>query len=253
MRDPVQYARFSEERSRPFHTLLSQVPERAYQHIVDLGSGTGELTKSLSERWTGSMVLGVDNSPEMVEQAKKSTQAGWLEFQLSDINDFDEPADLIFSNAALQWVDNHDNLFPRLASLVKPGGVLAVQMPASFDQPSHVLLEKTARSGPWANKLADWYKLQIRPLRWYVDLLMGVGMEVNAWETEYLFVLRGPNPVLEWVKGTSMQPILSLLDQAEQAEFSEAYGAALRDAYPTRDDCTIYPFKRIFFVASRKT
>ena len=114
-------------------------------------------------------------------------------------------------------------------------------------------LEKTARSGPWANKLADWYKLQIRPLRWYVDLLMGVGMEVNAWETEYLFVLRGPNPVLEWVKGTSMQPILSLLDQAEQAEFSEAYGAALRDAYPTRDDGTIYPFKRIFFVASRKT
>ncbi len=252
MRDPAQYARFSEERSLPFHTLLSRVPERAFQQIVDLGSGTGELTKLLSQHWAGSMILGIDNSPEMVEQAQKFTQPGGLEFRLSDINDYDERADLIFSNAALQWLDDHENLFPKLASLVKPGGVLAVQMPSSFEQPSHVLLEQTARSGPWANKLANWHKLQVRPLRWYLDLLIGLGLEVDAWETDYLFVLQGPNPVLEWVKGTSMQPILSALDDAEQAEFSKVYGAALRNAYPPTDNGTIYPFKRIFFVASRR-
>ncbi len=252
MRDPAQYARFSEERSRPFHTLLSRVPEGDFKQIVDLGSGTGELTKSLAERWAGSRVLGIDNSPEMVEQAKKSTQAGRLEFQFSDINDYDESADLIFSNAALQWLDNHESLFPKLASLVRPGGVLAVQMPSSFDQPSHVLLEQTARSGPWAHKLADWRKLQVERLHWYLEMLMGVGLQVDAWEIDYLFVLQGSDPVLEWVKGTSMQPILALLDEAEQAEFSKVYGAALRDAYPPTADGTVYPFKRIFFVASRK-
>ena len=251
MRDPVQYARFSDERSRPFHTLLSRVPERDYRRVVDLGCGSGELTRSISDRWPEATVLGLDSSPQMLERAGEYARPTRLDFRLGDIDAYSDPVDLIFTNAALQWVDSHESLFPRLVSLVQLGGVLAVQMPSSFEQPSHLLLDQTARSGPWADKLSNWRKLQVKPLQWYIDLMMSLGLEVDAWETVYYFVLQGQDPVLQWVKGTSLQPILNLLDQDEQAEFSSVYAAALRTAYPESVAGTIYPFKRIFFVASR--
>jgi trans-aconitate 2-methyltransferase len=148
-------------------------------------------------------------------------------------------------------VDGHETLFPRLAALVKPGGVFACQMPSSFHQPSHVLMEETARSGPWAPKLTDWRQLQVKELSWYVDLLLGASFSVDAWQTTYHFVLQGDDPVLEWVKGTSLQPILNRLDEAERAAYCTEYAARLNEAYPSHGYGTVYPFTRIFFVATR--
>jgi trans-aconitate 2-methyltransferase len=161
------------------------------------------------------------------------------------------PVDLIFTNAALQWLDHHETLFPRLAGLVKPGGVFACQMPSSFHQPSHLLIEETARNGPWAPKLTGWRKLEVKPLSWYGDLLLSLGLSVDAWETTYHFVLQSDDPVFEWVKGTSLQPVLNLLDENESAAFCAEYAAKLRKAYPAHEYGTVYPFTRIFFVASR--
>lgn len=176
---------------------------------------------------------------------------GSLEFVEGDISDYCRPADLIFSNAALHWLDDHASLFPRLAGLVAPGGTFAVQMPSNFDQPSHLLMEETAHEGPWAEKLSGWKQLRVEPLSWYVNLLLNLGFTVDAWETVYYFLLQGEDPVLEWVKGTSLQPVLALLENGEKSEFSAAYASRLRQAYPASKAGTLFPFKRIFFVANR--
>jgi trans-aconitate 2-methyltransferase len=251
MRDPAQYARFSDERSRPFFNLLDRVPQRPFRRIVDLGCGSGELTVALSDRWTEARVAGLDSSPQMLAKAQPFVRPGRLDFVQGLIESYDEPADLIFSNAALQWTNGHETLFPRLAGLVKPGGAFAVQMPHSFDQPSHLILEEIARGGPWAERLASWQRMRVMPTAWYAALMMGLGFEADAWETTYYFVLQGENPVLEWVKGTSLQPILNLLQPEEQAEFAAIYAARLRETYPPTPAGTVYPFKRIFFVATR--
>ncbi len=253
MRDPEQYARFRDQRSRPFFNLLDRIPaELPFESIVDLGCGSGELTRALAERWPKAHVLGLDYSPQMLARSGEYAIEGRLSFVEAKVEDYDTPTDLIFANATLQWVDDHDTLFPRLAGLVNPGGAFAVQMPFSQVLRSHELLEETARTGPWATKLASWRRFQVRPLSWYVELLMGRGFSVDAWETTYYFVLQGEDPVLEWVKGTSLQPILNLLDDAERAEFASRYAAALREAYPPTPQGTIYPFRRLFFVASRR-
>jgi trans-aconitate 2-methyltransferase len=251
MRDPSQYAIFADERSRPFFSLLERVPERPFREIVDLGCGAGVLTRSLAERWPQAQVVGLDNSPQMLAGAARHAIPGRLEFELGDILAYDRPTDLIFTNAALQWVDGHELLFPHLAGLVNPGGVFACQMPSSFFQPSHLLMEETARSGPWAPKLVSWRQLQVKELSWYGELLLGLGFSVDAWQTTYHFVLQGEDPVLEWVKGTSLQPILNALDEDERQAYLAEYAARLRRAYPSQGFGTVYPFTRIFFVASR--
>jgi trans-aconitate 2-methyltransferase len=252
VRDPVQYARFSDERSRPFFQLLERIPQQLpFQSIVDLGCGSGELTRAIAERWPQAHVLGLDYSPQMLARSGDYVLPGRLEFVEGNIEDYERPADLIFANAALQWVANHPVVFPRLAGLVNPGGVLAVQMPFSHVQRSHELMEETARQGPWAAKLAEWRRFQVQPLPWYIELMMGLGFRVDAWETTYYFVLQGADPVLEWVKGTSLQPILSVLSEEERLQFTSTYAARLREAYPPTPQGTIYAFRRIFFVAIR--
>jgi trans-aconitate 2-methyltransferase len=252
VRDPVQYARFSDERSRPFFNLLERVPQDIdFKSIVDLGCGSGELTVALAQRWPGAHVLGLDYSPQMLARAGDYAIPNRLEFREGTVESYDEPADLIYTNATLQWVGDHASLFPRLAGLVKPGGVFAVQMPFSHVQRSHELIEETARNGPWQAKLAHWRRFQVQPLAWYIELMNSLGFSVDAWETTYYFVLQGRDPIVEWVKGTSLQPILTLLDDAERAEFLSRYAASLRQAYPPTPQGTIYPFRRIFFVARR--
>jgi trans-aconitate 2-methyltransferase len=253
VQDPAQYARFSDERSRPFFSLLERVPrDISFKRIVDLGCGSGELTRAIADRWPDAQVLGLDNSPQMLARSGDYVLPGRLEFVEGAIEAYAEPADLIFSNAALQWVGNHSELFPRLADLVKPGGVLAVQMPFSHVQRSHELMEEAARNGPWRDKLAHWRRFEVQPLTWYVELMTSLGFAVDAWHTTYYFVLQSENPVLEWVKGTSLQPILNLLEDAERADFLSQYATRLRDAYPATAHGTVYPFQRIFFVAHRR-
>ncbi|HXH22882.1 MAG TPA: methyltransferase domain-containing protein [Dehalococcoidia bacterium] len=250
--DPNQYALFRDERSRPFFELLQRIPDRAYESIFDLGCGTGELTARLADRWPRARVVGLDSSPEMLAQAAALARPGRLDFRRGDIADFGEACDLLFSNAALQWLDDHESLIPRLAGLVRPGGCFAVQMPANFYAESHTLLNDTAREGPWAAKLADgWRPPGSRALPVYIEALWPKGFTVDAWETEYYFVLQGDDPVLEWVKGTALRPVLAMLDEGEAAAFTAAYAAKLRRAYPRTAHGTIFPFKRLFFVATK--
>jgi trans-aconitate 2-methyltransferase len=188
----------------------------------------------------------------MLASASLHAMPDRLEFRHGDIADFDETQDLVFSNAALQWLDHHEVVIPRLAGLVRPGGCFAVQMPSNFYARSHALLGEVAREGPWSATLADgWRPPGSRDPAFYIEALWPLGFRVDAWETEYYFVLDGDDPVLEWVKGTALRPVLALLKAEHAAAFTAVYAERLRAAYPKTKNGTIFPFKRIFFVATR--
>ncbi|HTF58141.1 MAG TPA: methyltransferase domain-containing protein [Planctomycetota bacterium] len=254
MWDVHQYRKFQPERSRPFHDLLARVPDLPFAAVADLGSGPGELTRVLADRWPRARVTGVDSSPEMLEAAKEFALPGRLEFIQADVVTWNPPAplDLVVSNAALQLIPDHETLLPRLAGRVAPGGVLAVQMPANAAEPIHTALAETLREGTWREKCADTHlPSPLREARWYVETLGGLGFEVDAWTTVYHHLLPGRDPVLEWSRGSTMRPVLARLDGRERAEFEETYGARLRRAYPRIAGGTLFPFPRFFVVARR--
>ncbi len=261
MWDPVQYLNFADQRSRPFFDLVARIRAEAPGYVVDLGCGPGQLTATLADRWPDAEVAGIDSSAEMIESAGRlltdraaAGSAGQLAFRLGDVADWqpDRPADVIVSNAVLQWVPGHLELLPRWAGDLAPAGWLAFQLPGNFDQPSHAILRELASSERWRDELADvQLNRQAADPGRYVDLLAGHGLEVDAWETTYLHVLAGPDPVTEWYKGTGLRPVLSRLTPADAAEFLAAYGARARTAYPAASYGTVLPFRRVFVVAHK--
>jgi trans-aconitate 2-methyltransferase len=261
MWDPGQYRRFADERSRPFADLLARVRAEDPRLVVDLGCGPGELTARLARRWPGAEVRGVDNSAEMIAEAQKlagqdgaAPGAGRLSFTLADVGSWqpDRPADVIISNAVLQWIPDHLGVLGRWAGFLAPGGWLAIQVPANFDQPSHAILRELASSGRWRSQLAGvQLNRQAAEPAEYLDLLARAGLAVDAWETTYLHVLAGDDPVLEWYRGTGLRPVLAALTPEAAAEFTAEYGARVRVAYPAVPYGTVLPFRRVFAVAVR--
>jgi trans-aconitate 2-methyltransferase len=256
MWDADEYLKYSAERSRPFADLLAQVQQSEARFIADLGCGTGGLTRTLAERWPSARVVGVDSSAEMLAQALPLTTPGRLEFVLADLADWcpAESVDLLVSNAALQWVSDHHAVLSRLAGMLSPPGTLAVQMPNRFQTPTQVAVEETSADPRWASALTGvgLHRESVLPISWYVHLLHDLGFRVNAWETTYIHVLSGENPVLEWLKGTGLRPLLGRLGSEEGKEFLQALGGRLKAAYPPRGSITLLPMPRLFFVASRE-
>lgn len=261
--DPAQYLRFSDARTRPALELLARVRLDAPRHVVDLGCGTGHITRLLAARWPAADVDGIDHSPEMLAAAAaEPSPVRWRE---ADVRDWqpDAPVDVLFSNATLQWLPDHDRLLPRLLGFVAPGGALAVQMPLNWAAPSHRLMRETlADGGPGGRPLGPPELRASLAAPWvaepaaYVDRLsaaardLGRDIDLDVWETTYLHLLDGDDPVVEWVKGTGLRPILNALDDAARATFLHAYTRRLRDAYPPRGDGrTVFPFRRLFIVA----
>lgn len=252
--DVAQYETYRDERARPFIDLVSRIPNARPRTVIDLGCGTGELTRGLLDRWPDARIVGVDNSAEMLAAAAPRAVEGRLRFVAGDARSYaaDEPVDVLLSNAVLHWVPDHAPLLERLVAQLAPGGTLAVQMPSNFDAASHMLIAETAADGPWAAKLAGAaHHAAVHPLPWYGERLLAAGLEVDAWETVYLHVLRGDDAVLEWVKGTALRPVLALLTAEERPRFLDAYGARLRAAYPRGEHGTLFPFRRMFFVARK--
>jgi len=255
MWDAQQYLKYTDERSRPFTDLLARVPPTNVRFIADLGCGPGHLTRTLCQRWPAARVVGVDNSPEMLEQAQSQTLAGRLDFVQADIRSWtpDQPVDLLVSNAAFQWMDDHAALLARLVTLLSPEGILAVQMPYHFEDASHLVIEETKTAPRWRDALQGigLHQHSVKPLVWYVERLHELGLAVDAWQTTYIHVLSGDNPVLEWFKGTALRPLLKALEPSARAEFLSEVGQLLQAAYPSKGGVTLLPFPRLFFVATR--
>lgn len=253
--DAAQYQKFAGERARPFADLLAQVRIEHPGRIADLGCGTGHLTRTLSQRWPQSQVVGIDNSAQMLAQAHPQAIPGWLRFEQADLASWtpDEgPLDLIVSNAALHWVGDHEGLLTRLAGmLARPGGTLAVQMPDRFQTPSQVAIDQTVANPRWAASLAGvgLSRDSVKPVEWYVRCLRRLGFTADAWQTTYVHVLTGPDPVLEWLKGTGLRPLLDRLGPMAD-DFLLELGGRLACVYPAQEGVTLFPFPRLFFVAT---
>ncbi len=260
MWDPATYLRFGSERARPFFDLLTRVQAEDPRVVVDLGCGPGNLTALLAARWPEAHVLGVDNSPEMIEAARAEAghgrgEGGRLAFALADLRDWraGRPVDVFTCNAVLQWVPGHLTLLTSWADWLAPGGWLAFQVPGNFDQPSHTIMRDLAHSPRWESRLrgVQLNRQAVDPGA-YLDLLASAGCEVDAWETTYLHVLQGEDAVLEWYRGSGLRPVLAALPEAEAAEFTAEYAERIRAAYPAAPYGTVLPFRRVFVVAHHR-
>ena len=249
--DPQQYLRFAGQRLRPALDLIARIPLEHPHTVVDLGCGTGNVTRLLRSRWPDARLTGVDGSSQMLAEAKR-VQAD-IAWEQVDVAAWNPPGkvDLVFSNAALHWLDDHPALFARLSAKVADGGVLAVQMPRNFAAPSHTLMHELASSPPWHDALAGLLRPQpVLGAGDYYGLLASTARSLDIWETEYLQILEGENPVAEWTKGTWLAPLLAALDPGARAEFEAEYRRRVAQAYPRRGDGkTLFPFKRLFIVA----
>lgn len=256
MWDAEKYLRFSDERSRPFFDLLGRVRLESARLIADLGCGPGTLTRTLIERWSQAQVVGVDSSPEMLKEAERVAVPGRLAFLRADLATWtaNQPLDLIVSNAALQWVGDHDRLLPHLADLLAPGGTMAVQLPYHYGNSAHSVIDEVVGSARWQTVFQAAGKPLhfVLPMQRYAELLHDLGFHFDVWQTTYLHVLSGEIPVLEWFKGTALRPLLAQLSQSDQTGFLADVGDRFRVAYPARNGLTLLPFPRLFFVATRR-
>lgn len=258
--DPTQYLKFGNQRLRPALDLLAQIPLSAPEQIVDLGCGAGNVSCFLAERWPQARLTGVDNSAAMLAKARATRPAAeWVESGIADWQP-DAPVDLIYSNAALHWLPDHPALFQRLLGFLKPGGVLAVQMPRNFAAPSHTSIDAAldALALPAEQRAAiDGNKLNspVAEPSDYYDWIKPLAGSVDLWETLYSHVLQGENAVAEWVRGTALIPVMNGLGGPETPlcqRFLADYCARTNAAYPPRaDGTTLFPFRRLFIVATR--
>ncbi|MEO8485197.1 MAG: methyltransferase domain-containing protein [Betaproteobacteria bacterium] len=260
--NPRRYLEFADHRLRPAMDLLARVIADAPHSVVDLGCGAGNVTRLLAQRWPDADIAGIDNSAAMLERAR-ATMAGAarVRFEERDLASWTPaaPVDVVYSNAALHWLGGHATLFPRLVAALAPGGTLAVQMPRNFDAPSHRAVAEVARSERWRSRIGDLVReAPVAAPEQYLRWLAADAASVDAWETIYLQRLSprddGEHPVVAFVSGTWLVPYFDRLegDPAAREAFLADYRACIARAFPLeRDGTTLFPFRRLFVVATR--
>lgn len=249
------YLRFEDERTRPSADLLARVPVEAPARVIDLGCGPGNSTELLVRRFPEAEVMGLDSSPDMLATARKRLpDVAFVEADLAAWSPERAP-DVVFANAVLQWLPDHEALFPRLMRSVAPSGALAVQMPDNLAEPSHAVMREIARDGRWAERLsgAAASRTEILAGEAYFDLLAPLCSSVDIWRTTYLHPLDGTKAISEWLKATGLRPFLDPLDAEERQDFLALYTERLGAFYPERaQGKALLRFPRLFVVATRR-
>jgi trans-aconitate 2-methyltransferase len=248
--DPEQYHKFQNERFAPFEDVLRLIHVCYGMNVIDLGCGTGELTRRLADYLPDSDVVGIDPSPQMLERAATQVRPG-LGFEPGTVEAATGTWDLVFSHAAIQWVDDHLSLVPHLLSLVRPGGQLAVQLPSNHGHPAHTLIAEIATEEPFRQALNHWVRRSpVLSIDTYAELLYRHGArELTVLEKVYPHVLDGPDPLLEWTSGTVLVPYFERLPRPLQEAFIDRYRDRLRACYPAGP--VFYGFRRTIFVATQ--
>ncbi|MDH5773024.1 MAG: methyltransferase domain-containing protein [Rhodospirillaceae bacterium] len=254
--NPKNYLNFASHRTRPAIDLLSHINIENPSSLIDLGCGAGNVTAILRQRWANAEITAIDNSPAMLEHAGEKYFDQKINWKLDDIDEWSlnkkgKKFDIVFSNAALHWLGGHKNLFPRLMTRVNSGGMLAVQMPNNFSAPSHKLMAQTISDDPWAELLKDI--APPTPVAWpaaYKGWLHPLAKNIDVWETQYVQYFEGEDPVLKWISGSWLAPVLARLSGNMRESFIALYGQRLRDAYPPdADGRTVYKMRRTFILA----
>jgi trans-aconitate 2-methyltransferase len=250
--NPDRYHQFKNERFAPFEDLLALVIKRDGMSVVDLGCGTGELTRRLADALPGSEVVGIDSSSEMLERAGEQARDG-LHFEQNEIENVEGEWDLVFSHAAIQWVDNHRSLIPRLLSLVRPGGQLAVQLPSNHGHATHTLIREIAVEEPYRSALDGWNRQSpVLSVSEYAELLHENGAKaITVFEKVYPCLLESSDALAQWTAGTALVPYFERLPEKLQDAFMDRYRERLDALYPSGP--VFYPFQRILFAATRSS
>jgi trans-aconitate 2-methyltransferase len=251
--DPKIYGRFAAERRRPVDDLIARLPGTSYAHIVDLGCGSGASTEPLVERFGQARVHGLDSSPAMIASARARLPG--VDFRIGDIASWrDDEADLVFSNAALQWVPDHVGVMARIASRLPSGGALAAQFPDTLDEPSHQLMREIAARPAFRDKLAARAaeRQTIAPFSAYDAALAPHCALIDIWRTVYIHRLENPEAIVAWFEGSGLRPFLAPLSDAEKSEFLGLYGEEIARAHRRQPwGGVLLPFPRLFVVAAR--
>ena len=247
----AQYAKFEKERNRPIKDLLAQLNTESVKNVMDIGCGPGNSTQLLQEHFSKAAIAGMDSSADMIAAAKLRLPDA--KFEIADISTWhtDTKYDLIFANAALQWVPDHARVFPMLLNQLNDGGTLAVQMPDNFEEPAHRLMREVAANGPWKDKLAQSAtRIARENADWYFERLADKVTAIDIWRTTYYHVLSGgASAIVEWFKGTGLRPFLDPLNAEERSAFLEKYTAEIAKAYKIFANGTVLlPFPRLFIV-----
>jgi trans-aconitate 2-methyltransferase len=256
--NPGQYLKFAEERTRPCRDLAAAVSISQPKRIIDLGCGPGNSTEILIERWPAAQITGLDSSAKMIETARESHPD--LDWQVGDISDWasgtGQQFDLVFSNAALQWVGDHARIYHQLFDRVAAGGALAAQMPGNFDGPAHRLMREVAKSAEWLSKFSsgsvrEWH---VHDLPFYYDVLAPLAVRVDLWETDYIHVFPSAENIVEWYKGTGLRPFLEILKtESDREQFMSDYLDRLKTVYkPQPNGNVLFPFRRLFIIAYKE-
>jgi trans-aconitate 2-methyltransferase len=252
--DSNVYGQFTDQRTRPASDLAARVAVDSPARVVDLGCGPGNSTAILAKRWPRAELTGIDNSAAMLAAARAAEPAGrWVE---ADIAGWiaDRPFDVVFSNAALQWVPDHAMTFPRLLRQVARGGALAVQIPANVDAPPHQAMRNIGQSAAWQSRFTsaprEWH---VQPTEFYYDLLAPHARELDIWTTEYLHLLAGVEDIVEWYRGSGLRPWLdALASPSDREQFVADFRSAVAQHFrPRPDGKVLFPFTRLFLIAYR--
>jgi len=270
--NPGQYLKFGDERTRPCRELASRIDVSPVRTVIDLGCGPGNSTRILKSLWPDAQITGLDSSRDMIQAAQAAMpEDRWVVGSISEwatgaaerATGVTEQAtgvagqfDVVFSNAAMQWVEDHETVYPELLDRVAPGGVLAVQVPGNHDGPQHRLMREIAASAEWrdafgSRKVREWH---VHDLDFYYDVLTSRSARLDLWETVYMHVMADPEAIVEWYKGTGLRPFLEALeDEADRERFCAEYLEGLRGVYPVRPDGRVlFPFHRLFLVAHKE-
>lgn len=252
--DANLYLKFAKERLQPSLGLISRVNLADPRRIIDLGCGPGNSTAILRQHWADSDITGLDNSAEMIAAATKAYPAEkWI---LGNAASWiaDKPFNLVFSNAALQWLPDHESLFPHLMSQVALGGALAIQIPAHYQSPLHLLTLEVSQQRSWSDKMElPRNALTKKTPAFYYEILQPLSAKLEIWETEYYHILDSPEDIVEWFRGTGLRPFLEALQTEEQKKhFEQLLLDGITLAYPRqKDGRVLFPFRRLFVIAYR--
>jgi trans-aconitate 2-methyltransferase len=252
--NPALYKRFEDERTRPARDLLARVPLSEPTEVIDIGCGPGNSTELLRERFPRAQLTGTDSSPAMLDSARQRLPD--CAFELGDVRSW-QPArrpDVIFANAVLQWLPDHEALLPRLFSTLAPGGVLAIQMPDNWHEPTHRLMREVATEEPWASTIGDASRLRARMLSAdeYYDLLIPDSAQIDIWRTTYQHPMTSASAIVDWLRATGLRPFLDPLSEEQRIGFLNDYERRIAEVYrPRSDGQRLLAFPRLFLVAQR--
>jgi trans-aconitate 2-methyltransferase len=255
--NPEQYLKFSDERTRPCRDLVARVEAWRPLRIIDLGCGPGNSAEVIAQRWPDAAIAGLDSSPAMIEKARAVRPE--YDWRAGDIAEWasttNERFDIVFSNAALQWLGDHESLFPRLFDHVESGGALAIQVPGNYDGTANRIMREVAARFAWRRWFPEgrakaWHAYD---LDFYYDALAPHAPRLDLWASEYWHALPDVAAIVEFYKGTGLRPYLDAIGEADERErFLAEYQEALAPYFPPRSNgAVLFPFRRIFMVAYR--